>query len=454
MDIKLYRSSTLGIRNDNFKLLTDPWLTDGEYYGSWSHYPYYDLSSNIEELNSHDAIYISHIHPDHCSIDTLKRINKNIPVYISSYHSKFLKIKIERLGFKVFELENGVRKKIGNNFYLTIYPADNCDPNLCFKFNGCAKLDDTVKGSQQIDSLSVIDNGKFVLLNVNDCPFELAKHVIKEKVLNEFNKIDVLFTGYGGAGPYPQCFDNLSDEAKIKESKKKEINFLNQAVNFIELTQPDYYLPFAGTYVLSGKLNILQNLRGVPSIDQAYKYLETQVKCLDLKKKTKPIMLNTDKSFNLIKKKYSSEYSKLDNNIFTKYQKEYLCNLKLDYEKDNSVSETELFQNASEAMNNYIQKKNELNMDIKSDVYLKLFKRFIKIPFNKDKIDIVDKTQIDKSKNYVVYDLDPKLLNRILMGPKYAHWNNAEIGSHINFFRSPNVFERNVYYSMNFFHKM
>ena len=61
-------------------------------------------------------------------------------------------------------------------------------------------------------------------------------------------------------------------------------------------------------------------------------------------------------------------------------------------------------------------------MDIKSDVYLKFLKKFIKIPFNKDKIDIVDKTQIDESKNYVVYDLDPKLLNRILMGPKYARF--------------------------------
>ena len=163
-------------------------------------------------------------------------------------------------------------------------------------------MDDSAKGSQQIDSLSVIDDGKFVLLNVNDCPFELAKHVIKKKVLKEFNKIDVLFTGYGGAGPYPQCFDNLSKDAKIKESKKKEISFLNQAINFIELTKPEYYLPFAGTYVLSGKLNFLQNLRGVPSIDQAYEYINKKIKLLNIKSSSKPIMLNTDKSFDLIKK--------------------------------------------------------------------------------------------------------------------------------------------------------
>ncbi len=31
MKIKLYRSATVGIITDNFKLLCDPWLTDGEY---------------------------------------------------------------------------------------------------------------------------------------------------------------------------------------------------------------------------------------------------------------------------------------------------------------------------------------------------------------------------------------------------------------------------------------
>ena len=58
----------------------DPWLTDGEYYGSWCHYPYYDLDKNINEINSYNAIYISHIHPDHSSENTLKKISKEIDI--------------------------------------------------------------------------------------------------------------------------------------------------------------------------------------------------------------------------------------------------------------------------------------------------------------------------------------------------------------------------------------
>ena len=89
MKIKLYRSATVGIETNGFKLLQDPWLTDGEFLGSWSHYPYFDFNNFTDELNSYNAIYISYIHPDHCSEDTLNRLDKNIPVYIHKFHSKF-----------------------------------------------------------------------------------------------------------------------------------------------------------------------------------------------------------------------------------------------------------------------------------------------------------------------------------------------------------------------------
>ena len=72
MKVKLYRSATVGLESNKFKLLMDPWLVDGEYFGSWSHFPKYNIDSNLEEINSYDAIYISHIHPDHCSDKTLK----------------------------------------------------------------------------------------------------------------------------------------------------------------------------------------------------------------------------------------------------------------------------------------------------------------------------------------------------------------------------------------------
>jgi UDP-MurNAc hydroxylase len=49
-------------------------------------------------------------------------------------------------------------------------------------------------------------------------------------------------------------------------------------------------------------------------------------------------------------------------------------------------------------------------------------------------------------------ELDLRLLKWILDGPKFAVWNNAEIGSHIQFSRNPDKYERGLYYSLSYFH--
>ena len=52
-----------------------------------------------------------------------------------------------------------------------------------------------------------------IILNINDCPYNLSSNVLDE-INKKFNKIDVLLSGYGGAGPYPQCFENFTLEEK------------------------------------------------------------------------------------------------------------------------------------------------------------------------------------------------------------------------------------------------
>ncbi len=47
-------------------------------------------------------------------------------------------------------------------------------------------------------------------------------------------------------------------------------------------------------------------------------------------------------------------------------------------------------------------------------------------------------------------NLDLRLLKRILN--KKSHWNNAEIGTHINFKRFPNEMDSDVHTCMSFFH--
>tara|TARA_Y100000590_G_scaffold457061_2_gene608879 strand:+ start:5277 stop:6632 length:1356 start_codon:yes stop_codon:yes gene_type:complete len=450
MKIKLYRSATVGIITENYKLLADPWLTDGEYYGSWCHYPYYDLEKNLDEINSYNGIYISHIHPDHCSDETLKKIDKSIPIYIHKYHAPFLKFKIETMGFNVIEIENGETLKLSNNLQIKIFAADDCNPKLCYKFLGCANFIEK-KGSQQIDSMAVISDKKHSILNINDCPFELSKEVVK-KIKKKYKNIDVLLTGYGGAGPYPQCIDNFSIEEKLIESKKKQENFLNQTIEYIKIIKPKYYLPFAGTYTLSGKLSNLQNLRGVPSIDDAYNFIDKKLKTYTELSNIKSIKINPESIFDVKKEKCEKDYKIFDHDNFKNYVLKNLVNRKLSYENDEEVEFNEIFELTKTAHKRYLKKINELNINLDTDILLEVLGRYIIIPFNKGKLETVVKNKFTSKNKYVIYKLDVRLLKKILKGPKFAHWNNAEVGSHISFFRKPNVYDRKLYFSMNYFH--
>jgi UDP-MurNAc hydroxylase len=429
----------------------DPWLTDGEYYGSWCHYPKFNLRKYINELNSYNAIFISHIHPDHCSSDTLKFINKSIPVYIHEFHSKFLKRKIENLGFRVHEIRHGIRTKIYNNMAITIYAADNCDPKLCYRFSGCANLLEKGKKSQQIDTLSIIDNEKTTILNVNDCPYELAQSTLKN-IKYKFKKIDALLMGYCGAGPYPQCFNNLKLKQKKDEMKKKEIFFLDQAFRFIKNIKPEFYLPFAGTYYLAGKLSKLQPLRGVPTIDDAYNFLEKKIKKESIKNCT-PIKINYETDFDLIKKENTKKYNPINKIKIKKYIKKYLSKKKLEYEFERYPKNEEIIKLSNEAFKKFEEKKLLLNINLQTNILIKLKNLIIKLPFDGNNIEVKSSNYLkNNNEKYVCYSLDSRLYKRLLLGPKFAHWNNAEIGSHIIFSRRPNVYERNLYESMSYFH--
>ena len=73
MKLTYLESASVIIEHNGIKILCDPWLVDGEYYGSWYHYP--PVNFKAEKYNDVDYIYISHIHLDHYSPKTLKQIS-------------------------------------------------------------------------------------------------------------------------------------------------------------------------------------------------------------------------------------------------------------------------------------------------------------------------------------------------------------------------------------------
>ena len=100
------------------KILTDPWLDDGVFEGSWCHYP--PLKTRHKDLQNVDAIYLSHIHPDHYD-ERFFDYPKNIPIFILENKYDFLGKNLKVKGYqKVIPLESGKPYHFKENI-ITIY---------------------------------------------------------------------------------------------------------------------------------------------------------------------------------------------------------------------------------------------------------------------------------------------------------------------------------------------
>lgn len=438
MKITHLQSSTQLVHLGDLKVLTDPWLTDGEYYGSWYHYPPFG-KGNIDNLE-YDFIYVSHIHPDHLSEQTFKSLPHKKPVLIHNYDSKFVKRKLEMLGFEVIECDNAKPFVFENGSSITIFAADNCNPELCGKFLGCGVVEKKF-GSTGIDTLALFKMGNQSILNTNDCPYDLASKTIKANNLHA-SKIDLLLVGYAGAGPYPQCFEFDTLDEKLIAARGKEDQFLLQAIKYIDLLKPVAFAPFAGTYMLGSRMAELTDFRGVPSVSYATQFLNDEfnmrtngllLEQFDIYDLDSETLQKSEKKFPLSRKEYVSVISKKS----------------LDYDNDD-WDDSELPALIQSAYKRFKKKAEEIEFRSDTKILIKSDKFAFQLSTKSEAEEIsLDANLVEP---FVRMEVDHNLLHRLLRGPRFAHWNNAEIGSHIKYLRKPNQFERELYHCMCFLH--
>ena len=446
MELKYLASASVIITHNNVNILCDPWLVDGEYYGSWNHYPKRNFIP--EDFNFVDYIYISHIHPDHFSKKTLSKMDKKIPIIILNYYEKYLKKNLENLGFTVIELQNNTRTHLKNDVYINLFASDNCNPELCKKFTGCS-LVETTYGATQIDSLCIIDNGEKVIVNTNDCPFELSKESCLE-IKKLYDHTDLLLVGYSGAGPYPQCFE-MNEAEKLNAAENKKQQFLHQAEDYINLLEPKYFLPFAGRYTLGGKLSELNDFRGVPELDDSYTHFENS-KNID-STKSKCILLNSESIFDLETHSSSEKYKKINLKEKTDYIKNILSTKKLDYEYEPTPLKNEFTELFPLCYDRFESRRKRIGFISNTLLLIEYFDdEYIQISCNGNGFTYKPLKELNLAQNFVMIKIDNKLLKQILSGPQFAHWNNAEIGSHLKFIRNPDKFERALYHCLSYFH--
>ena len=83
--------------NEGTQILTDPWIENGVFEGSWCHF--HKLKTSINDLQNIDAIYVSHIHPDHYD-DRFFNFPKDIPIIVLDHGLNFLHRKLLDGGYK------------------------------------------------------------------------------------------------------------------------------------------------------------------------------------------------------------------------------------------------------------------------------------------------------------------------------------------------------------------
>ena len=396
------------------KILCDPWIVDGVFESAWYHYP--PLKTKLSDIQNVDGIYVSHIHPDHYD-ERHFDFPKDIPLIILNEGPNFLQKNLINKGYSNFiEIKNDQTVQF-KEFKLTLYKPFT---KHIFEESLIGNL---------IDSALVLENDDVTAINFNDNQLdENACSFLK----NKFKNIDLAMLNYNAAGPYPSCFDNLSTEEKINENKRILKRNFDHLCNIIPILQPKSVLPFAGAYIIGGKNYFKNEYLGTTTWDECADYLNR-----NLKFNSKVFCLRENQTYDIKNQKQLDKYKKLDLNEMKNYIQS-IKDKKYDYENDNMPDVSKLIDEVKMASTKLLERVKKFNIQLKSNVFIKVGKENVQIVKGQD------------SDRHLYCDLDLRLLNRILN--KKAHWNNAEIGTHINFKRVPNKMDPDVHTCMSFFH--
>jgi len=401
MKIKYIYSACLEISTSDITILTDPWFTDGVYDGAWYQFPEIDP---FEYISEPDYIYISHIHPDH-------------------YDPKFLHKLFDRFGVKpilIPDLKKNFLLSKGKSDGLTLSPTrylEVGDTEIYIEENNTGS-------SSDIDSALIIHDkiNQKSFLNLNDCIFN-QPHVEKlQKIIRGISEnIDLIALGYAGAGPFPQTFFDLNGERDmlVENANMKKKQFFERYLRYTRSFPSTYHLPFAGEYILGGKLEELNEYRGVPDAIEVTEFDK------------KALLFNSGGYINLVNNNIVDIRSRAHPQKDLNNRLEKIKLKKLDYEIDFSLTcdKINFLRLLKKASSNAL-KKSELKEHYRFVFSVtendQVVKRFLCNCSDAEitQLDLQEEMKLDFYSEIII---DYRYLFGLLTN--VYHWNNAEVGS-------------------------
>lgn len=117
--------------SDNTRIAFDPIFENPFSRNCFAFPPIKFDQDKIKTLKC-DAIFISHFHDDHCSLESLNLLDRHTPIYMYCVHDEFFSL-IRNLGFtQVFQLKLNVTVEIGP-FKITTHSALDRDVDSIFQ---------------------------------------------------------------------------------------------------------------------------------------------------------------------------------------------------------------------------------------------------------------------------------------------------------------------------------
>lgn len=427
MKVRYIYSACIEIEAKGLRILTDPWFTEGIYDGSWYHFP--RISDPLALISEPNLIYISHVHPDHYDPVFLRQLIKHYGVkkiVIPDFENNYLLFKSRADGIEatpVKEMDVGAT-------HIAIFP------NLTGSYS-------------DIDSALLVSDGEHAVLNLNDCIWNDAHvEIIQDHLSRRGISLDLLALGFTGAGPHPQTYFDPDTErqALIEEANKKKNRFFDRYRRFCEAFPATYHLPFAGKYLLGGRLSRLNSYRGVAD--------PTEVLAFDPKAVVLDdggagvIDLETGQIGDIRTRPYP------DADVSQRIAE--ISNLPMDFEREVQIPLDKInfhrlmraaFEKSirkSEVDRDYLFVVNVLNAD--GDTA-----KAFTINANRNAGECIESEPgVVPDGDYSVLFIDYRYLYGLLTG--VYHWNNAEVGSQIMTRRKPGTeFHRPAQLFLNFF---
>lgn len=413
--VTYYYSACVAITTPDVSILCDPWFTDGIYDGSWYQYP--KIKDPIALIGKHDIIYVSHIHPDHYDPRFLKEYLSVYPdTEIVIAQGVFLdkKMQADDIPYTSIKWQGAVYR---GSSRLNIIPNDT--------------------GSiSDIDTALIVTYTDHAVVNMNDNQYYKPQI---DKIKEFAPKIDIALIGHTGAGPYPQTYykDDTILEQKAEEKKMK---FFNRYSDMDAVLDARVNIPFAGQYILGGRLSHLNPYRGV---SDAVEVLEFDDKAVVLEQGASidtvtfiPTETRTE-SFDIIQmERYASMLTEP-----MAYMKDfkYLAPNAIPWGRLLSKAAKNAFDKCEyDGEGEYFITIRFADKEVCCELKRKAYSGIVSDP---------DKGGPISGESLI--EIDYRYLFGLITG--IYHWNNAEVGSQYMTTRVPDEYNRSVQRFLNFF---